>query len=114
MFLIFASLACNDFHWKNQSRRSKMGMTSHLSDGYDAFSSSCFSFSSLLSPMKMSPKNKTMKVLGLVSLPVCVSLNVLKYSLIVLVDCYLVESQYSLVVSVEYFQGSKFTAQKLL
>ena len=31
-----------------------MGRTSHLSDAYDAFSSSCFYFSSLLSPMKMS------------------------------------------------------------
>ena len=51
----------------------------------------------------MSLKNHTMKVLGPGSLPVCVFLNVLKYPLIVLVDFHLVKSQYSLVVSVEYF-----------
>ena len=47
-----------------------MGLTSHLSDAYDAVSSSCFSFSSLLSPMKMSLTNMTMKVLGPGSPPV--------------------------------------------
>ena len=41
-----------------------MGLTSHLSDACDAFSSSCFSFSSLFSLMKMSLTNMTMKVLG--------------------------------------------------
>ena len=60
---------CNDCHQKNQRRRSKMDLTSHLSDTYDAFSSSCFSFSSLLSPMTMSPTNQMMKVLGPGSLP---------------------------------------------
>ena len=34
--------------------------------------------------------------------------------LIVQVDCYLAESHYSLVVSVEQFEGSKFPTQKLL
>ena len=47
-----------------------MGLTINLSDAYDAFSSSCFYFSSLLSPMTMSPKNQMMKVLGPGSLPV--------------------------------------------
>ena len=47
-----------------------MGLTSHLSDAYDAFSSSCFSFSLLLSPMKMSLMSLTMKVLGPGSHPV--------------------------------------------
>ena len=47
-----------------------MGLTSHLSDAYDAFSSSCFSFSSLLCTMTMSPTNHMMKVQGLVLLPV--------------------------------------------
>ena len=39
-------VACvfNDCHRKNQSRRSKMGLTSDLSDAYNDFSSSCFSF----------------------------------------------------------------------
>ena len=77
-----------------------MGLTSHLSDAYDAFSSSCFSFSSLLSPMKMSLTNLTMKVLGPGSPPFCVFLHVLNYLLIVLADFYLIESRYPLVVSV--------------
>ena len=88
-----------------------MGLTSHLSDAYDAFSSSCISFSLLLSPMKMSLKNLTnltMKVLVPSSPLVCVFLHVLNYLLIVLVDFYLIEPSYPLVVSVEYFQGSKF------
>ena len=89
-----------------------MGLTSHLSDAYGDFYSSCVSFSSLLSPMKMSLTNQTMKVLGPVSLPVRVFLNVLKYPLIVLVDCHLIKSQYPLVISVEYFQGSKFFRSK--
>ena len=41
-----------------------MGLTSHLSDAYDSFSSSCVSFSLLLSPMKMTPTNQTMKISG--------------------------------------------------
>ena len=52
----------------------KDGPTSHLSDAYDDFSSSGFSFSLLLSPITMSLTNLTMKVLGPGSLPVlCVS-----------------------------------------
>ena len=91
-----------------------MCLTSHLSDAYDAFSSSCVSFSSLLSPMKISVTNMTMKVLGPGLLPVRAFLHVLNYPLIILVDCHLIKSLYLLVVSVEYFQGSKCPAQKLL
>ena len=59
----------------------------------------------------MSLKNQMMKFQVPGSLPVCTFLHVLNYLFIVLVDCYLVDSQYSLVVSVEYFKGSKFLAQ---
>ena len=75
VFSFCITCVCIDCHQKNQSRRSKMGLTSYLSDAYDAFSSSCFSFSSLLSPMKMSLTSLTMKVLGLGSLPVHALLN---------------------------------------
>ena len=105
---------CNECHRNNQSRRSKMGLMSHLSDAYDAFSSSCVSFSLLLSLMKMSLTNLTMKVMGPGYPPVLAFLHVLNYPLIMLAYCHLVESPYPLVVSVEYFQGSKFPAQKLL
>ena len=88
-----------------------MGLTSHLYDAYDNFSSSCVSFSSLLSPMKISLTNLTMKVLGLSSPTVRDLLHVLNYPLILFVDCCLIESPYPLVVSIEYFQ---FPAQKLL
>ena len=47
-----------------------MGLTSHLSDAYDTFSSFCFSFSLLLNLMKISLMNMTMKVLGPGSPPV--------------------------------------------
>ena len=67
-----------------------MGLVSYLSDAYDAFPSFCVSFSSLLSPMKMSLTNMKMKVLGPGSPPVCEFLHVLKYPLIVLVDCHLI------------------------
>ena len=85
---------------------------SHLSDAYDTFYFSCVYFSSLLIPIKMSLTNLTMKVLGPGSLPVCASFHILNYPLIVLVDCHIIKSPYPLVVSVEYFQGSKFPAQK--
>ena len=60
-----------------------MGLTSHLSDAYDVFSSSCFSFSSLLSTIMMSPANQMMKFMSPGSLPVCSFLHVLNYPLIV-------------------------------
>ena len=60
-----------------------MGLTSHLSDAYDAFSSSCVSFSLLLSPMKMSLTNQMMKFKGPGSPLVLLFLHVLKYPLIV-------------------------------
>ena len=43
----------NDCHWMNQNHRPKMCLTSHFSDAYDAFSSSCFSFPLLSSLMTM-------------------------------------------------------------
>ena len=48
-FFFYLACVCNDCHRKNQSLRSKMGLMSHLSGAYNAFSYSCFSFSSLLS-----------------------------------------------------------------
>ena len=60
-----------------------MGLSSHISDAYEAFYSSCFSFSLLLSPMTMSITNQTMKVLGPGSLPVREFFYVLSYQLIV-------------------------------
>ena len=65
-------------------------------------SSSCGSFSLLLSPMKISLTNLTMEVLGPISLPVCAFLHILNYLLIVLVDRHIINSQYPLVVSIEY------------
>ena len=91
-----------------------MGLMSHLSDAYDAFSSLCFYFSLLVSPMTMYSTNQMMEVQGPGSLPVCTFLHVFNYPSIELVDFILVESQNSLVVSVEYFQGSIFPDQKLL
>ena len=56
----------------------------------------------------MSLTNQTMKVLGPGSPTVCVFLHVSNYPLIVLVDCRLINSQYPLVVSVEYFRAPSF------
>ena len=65
-----------------------MGLTNHLSDAYDAFSSFCVSSSSLLSLMKMSlMASLTMKVMGPGSHPVFAFLRFLNYLLTVLVDC---------------------------
>ena len=65
-----------------------MGLTSHISDAYDVFYSSCVSLSLLLCPTKISlMTSMKMKVLGLGSPLVCAFLRVLKYPLIVLVDC---------------------------
>ena len=64
-----------------------MGLTSHLSDAYDDFSSSCVSFSLLLSPMKTSLMTiLTIKVRVQGSPPVHAFLHVLNYLFIVLVD----------------------------
>ena len=54
----------NDCHQRNQNHRSMMGLTSHLSDAYDAFSSSCASFSMLSSLITMTPTNQMMMVQG--------------------------------------------------
>ena len=101
----------NDCHRTNYNHRSKMGLTSHLSDAYDTFSS-CASFSLLLSLMTMTPTNQMTTVQGPGSLPVREFCYVLNYPLIesfyfCLVESYLVESQYF-----QYFR-STFTAQKL-
>ena len=102
----------NDCHQKNQCRQSKMGITSHLSDTYDAFSPSCASFSLLLSPVMMTTTNQMTTVQGLGYFLVCTFHYVLNYLLIKSFDCclvesYLVESQYFL-----YFRLT-FPAQKL-
>ena len=60
-----------------------MGLKSHISDAYDAFSSLCAAFSSILSPMKMSLTNQIIKVMSPGSLPVHTFLRVLNYPLIV-------------------------------
>ena len=89
-----------------------MGLTSHLSDDYDAFSSYCVSSSLILSLMKMSLMTSlTMIALGPGSPTVRAFLNFLNYPLIVLVDFHVMESPNTFVMSVEYFQ---FPAQKLL
>ena len=90
-----------------------MGLTSNLSDAYDAFYSSCASFSLLLSPMPMTPTNQMTTVWGPGYFPVRTFRYVLNYTLIESFDCclvesYLVESQYFI-----YFP-STFPAQKLL
>ena len=76
-----------------------MGLTSRLSDAYDAFSSLCASFSLLSSPMTMTLTNQMTTVQGPGSLLVCVFCCILNYPLIksfdfCLVKSYLVESQY--------------------
>ena len=90
-----------------------MGLTSHLSDAYNAFSSSCLSFSLLLSPITMTLTNQMTTVQGPGSLMVRDFRYVLNYPLIELFDCRLVESY---LVESQYFQYfcSTFTALKLL
>ena len=95
---------------------------SSLEDGSDESSFKCIRiffffvlfFLFFLIPMTMSPTNHMMKVQGLGSLPVRTFFDVLNYPMIESFDCCLVESQYSLIVSVEYFQGSTFPSQKLV
>ena len=83
-----------------------MGLTSHLSDAYDAFSSSCASFSLLLSPMTTTPTNQMRTVQGPSYFPVCTFRYVLNYPLIELFDCCLVESY---LVESQYFQYFRLT-----
>ena len=99
----------NDCHQTNQNHLSKMGQTSHISDAYDAFSSSCDSFPLLLSLMTMT----TTTVQGLGSLLVRDFRYILNYPLIesfdfCLVESFLIESQCS-----QYF-GLTFPAQIIL
>ena len=97
-----------------------MGLMSHLSDTYYAFSSHRVYFSLISNPTKISlTTSLTMKVLGL-GLPenlVCLLRALFYFSkitLIVFVDCHVMESQNPFVVSVEYFQSEYFPAQKLV
>ena len=83
----------------NQSHHLRMGLTSHLSDAYDAFSSFSISFSEVLSLMTMNPTNQMMTDQGLGSLQVRAFCYVLNYFLIksfdfCLVESFLIESQY--------------------
>ena len=78
----FVPYIYNDCHRTNQNHRSKMGLTTHLSDAYDAFSSSCAYFSLLLSPMAMTPTNQMTTVQGPGSLPVCAFRYILNCPLI--------------------------------
>ena len=87
-----------------------MGRTSHLSDAYDAFYSSCASFSLLSSLMTMTPTNQMMKVQGPGSLLVRAFCYVLNYPLIESFDFCQLES---FLVESQYF-GLTFPAQILL
>ena len=89
-----------------------MGLTIHLSDAYDDFSSSCTSFPLLLSPMTMTPANQMTTVQGPGYFLVRTFLHVLNYPFIESFDCCLVESY---LVESQYFQYfcSTFPAQKL-
>ena len=103
----------NDCHWRNQNHRSKMGLTSYLYDAYDAFSSSCASFSLLLSPMMMTPTNQMTTIQGPGYLPVFTFCYVLNYPLIESFYCCLVESYLVGSQSFQYFCLT-FSAQRLL
>ena len=89
MFLLFALLASViTIIGRIRIIAQKMGMTSHISDAYDAFSSYCISSSLLLSLMKRSlMTNMMMMFLGLGSPPVCAFPSFLYYLLILLVNC---------------------------
>ena len=96
-----------------------MGLTSHLSDAYDAFSSYCVFFYLILILTKMSfMTSLIMMILG-PGLPdnqnlVCALFYFSKIPLIMFVDCHVMDSQNPFVVSVEYFQSEYFPAQKLV
>ena len=96
----------NGCYWNNQNHRLKMDLTSHLSDAYDAFSSSRASFSFLLSLMTMTPTNKRTTVQGSGSLLVRDFCYVLNYPLIKSFDCHLVESY---LVESQYFKYLCYT-----
>ena len=95
-----------------------MGLTSHLSDAYDAFSSYRVSFSLISSLTKMSlMKSLMMMVLGpglRLILVYLIHAHFLKFPLIVFVDFHVMDPQNPFVVSVEYFQSEYFPAQKLV
>ena len=89
LFVLYVYNAC---HRTNQNHRLNMGLTSHLSDSYDTFSSSCFSFSLVLSLMMTNLTNQMITDQGLGSLQVCAFWYVLNYLLIKSFDFRLVES----------------------
>ena len=83
----YASYLCvvyvyNYCHCMNQNHHSKMGWTSHLSDAYDTFSSSCASFYLLSSLMTMTLTNQMTAVQGPGSLLVSAFRYVLNHPLI--------------------------------
>ena len=120
MVIIFASFASViTVIRKNHNRRSKMGLTSHLSNAYDTFSSFHVSFSLISSLTKISLMTSLiMMVLG-TGLPenlvylVCALFYFSKIPLIVFVDCHVMVTN-TFVVSVEYFQSEYFPAQKIV
>ena len=89
-----------------------MGLTSHISDAYDTFSSYPVSFSLISSVTKMSLMMSLMMMvlsLGLtLNLVYLFCAHFLKFLLIVFVDCHVTESQNTFVMSVEYFQSEYF------
>ena len=100
VFYLCVFYVYNDCHRTNQNHRSKMGRTSHLSDTYDAFFSSCASFYLLSILMTMTPANQMTTVQDPGSLLVRAFRYVLNYPLIDsfyfrLVELFLIESQYS-------------------
>ena len=88
-----------------------MVLTSHISDAYDAFSSSCASFSLLSSLMTMTPMNQMTTVQGPGYFPVPGFHYFFNYPLIKSFDCFLVESYLVEPQNFQYFR-STFPAQK--
>ena len=84
--------AYNDCPQMNQSHHLRIGLTSHLSNAYDTFYSSCFSFPLVLSMMTMDLTNQMMTDQGLGSLWVRAFCYVLNYFLIESFACRLVKS----------------------
>ena len=110
-FFFCVVCVCDHCHQKNQNICSKMGLTSHLFDAYEAFSSYCVSFSLMTSLTKV----LLMKILMMIVLGpgLLENLDYLVHALvyfskilsIIFVDCHIMESQNPFVVSVEYFQS---------
>ena len=96
LFFYFACV-CNHCHWTSQNRRSKMGLTSHLSCFHDAFYSYRVSFSLMTIMMMISLMTiLTMIFMGPVYL-VSALFHFLKIPFVVSMD------YFHLVESLEYF-----------